>query len=261
MRIRTTRLPAPALALLAALGTAGAFRPFAAQDAKPDGNWKLVVLAFGDDDFAIVKLSPQNDKLTASVVTAQQMLLGQPQVKQVELIGDALTVALNSVIGQMTFHGKRVKDGANAGKFLGTVNFRSDLFPARLESTKETKVGQIGGSPMLKKYIDVMNDTDLQSKIKKLEELIAGNHGAPNNQLPYGALLGLAETAGLEPDRIGGLIDRWSEEAKPHGKEWVAEVRLKALKAIGRSKKFPKKAVELAAEADKRVSDGQLAPT
>jgi hypothetical protein len=248
----------PALALLAALSSLGAFRAIAAEDAAPDGTWKLVVLAFGDDVFAIVNLSQQDNTLTASVVDAQRMLLGRPKAKDVELKGDTLTLTLNSEIGPTVFRGVRKTEGARAGQILGTFNFRGDVFPARLEPTRDTKVGELDRGVMVQNFRAAMSERDTQSKIKKLEELIEDNGGRPSNQLLYGALLGIAEPAGLEPDRVSRLIERWTEEASPYGADWLTEVRLKALKRIGASKRFAKLALELATEADKAVTDLQL---
>ncbi len=247
-----------ALALLVAGATAGTARTLRADDAKLDGTWKLVVLAFGDDDFAIVKLSERDAKLTGTVVDAQQMLLGKPDVKVAERKGDDVTVGLGSPTGQTVFKGKMAKDGANAGKILGIIQFQGRVFPARLETTTGTKVGQLGQSPLVAKFSEAMGEKDARAKIKKLEELIKGNHGAPNSQLLYGALLGLAEDAGLEHDRVAGVIETWTKEAKLYGDQWAKEVRMNALKAIGTSKKFAKLGVELAKEADQAASDDDV---
>jgi hypothetical protein len=258
MQTRTVNLPALALALLVAGGTASVARSVAAGEVKLDGTWKMVVLAFGDDEFAIVKLSQQDSKITGTVVDAQEMLLGKSEVKEAEQKGDQLTVALNGTAGQTVFQGKIQQDGPKAGEILGIVNFHGELYPARLESTNATKVGPHVQSPLIAKYIAAMNEKDSKSKIKKLEELTEGNHGAPNNQLLFSALLSLAEEAGLDSDRVGGMIKRWSEEAKPYGDGWVKEVKFKALKAIGASKKFAKLGVELATEADKGTSEAPV---
>ena len=62
MRIRRVNLPALAVALLVMGMSTSVTWPVRADDAKVDGTWKLVVLAFGDDEFALIKLSPQDGK-------------------------------------------------------------------------------------------------------------------------------------------------------------------------------------------------------
>ena len=77
MRIRGSQLTALAIALLVSDGiSASVVPPARADDAKLDGTWKLVVLAFGDDEFAIVKLGPKDGKPAATVVDVQQTAAG-----------------------------------------------------------------------------------------------------------------------------------------------------------------------------------------
>ena len=255
MRTRRVNLPALAVALIFTGMSASVMRPVRADDAKLDGTWKLVVLAFGDDEFALIKLSPQDGKTVATVVDAQQALLGRPTVKGLEQKGDELKFTLNGAPGETTFEGKLAQPGPSEGKILGTYNFRGDTFPARLEKTTAAKVAELKQSPLIPKYIAAMSEKDAKSKIKKLEEAIQDNHGAQSNQLLYGALLDVAEAAGLDAQKVGDLIKKWSEEAKPYGDAWSSEVRLKALKAIGSSKSFAKLSVALAQEVDKTVSE------
>jgi len=255
MRIRRVNLRALAVALLMMGISTSVAWPARADDAKLDGTWKLVVLAFGDDEFALVKLNPQDGKTVATLVDAQQNLLGRPQVKQTEQKGDVLKLTLSGPTGETMFEGKLVQDGASAGKVLGTYTFRGELYPARLEKTTTEKVGQLAQNPLIAKYIAAMSEADPKAKIKKLDELIQGNHGAPNNQLLYTALLGAAEGAGLDAQKVGDLIKRWSEEAKPYGDAWLSEVQFKALKAIGANKGFAKLSVALAQDVDKATSE------
>jgi hypothetical protein len=256
MRIRRVHSSALAAALLF-LGTGtSATRPVRADDGKIDGTWKLLVLAFGDDEFALVKLSPQDGKIAGTVVDAQQMLLGRPQVKRLEQTGNLVTLTLSGPTGETTFAGTIIQEGPSAGKILGSYTFRGELYPARLEKSTDTKVGNLNRqSSLVSSFQTAMRERDPKSKVKKLEELIQGNHGAPNNQLLYSALLDAAEAAGLDAQKVENLIKQWSEEARPYGEGWVNEVRLKALKVIGANKNFAKLGVALAQEVDKAVND------
>ena len=120
MRIRRVRSSALTMALLVLGMGACALRPARADDAKLDGTWKLVVLAFGDDEFAIVKLSSADGKTAATVVDAQQMLLGRPTVKQVDQKGDVLKITLSgSPTGDTTFEGNSPTRARTQARSLG----------------------------------------------------------------------------------------------------------------------------------------------
>ena len=106
MRIKNTLALATALIVI---GTSMSIaRPAWADDAPLSGNWKLVVLPFGDDDFAIFNLSPKNGKTTATVVDAQQMLR-KPKVGAVEEKNGSFTISLAGAGLVTSFKGTRTK--------------------------------------------------------------------------------------------------------------------------------------------------------
>jgi hypothetical protein len=83
MRIRKIHLTALTLALILSGISVSALRPVRADEAKVDESWKLSVLAFGDDEFAIVKLGKKDGKSTATVVDTQRQILGpNAQIKK-----------------------------------------------------------------------------------------------------------------------------------------------------------------------------------
>jgi hypothetical protein len=252
--VRYKNAPALAAALFVVGTSASIARPAAADDAPLNGNWKLVVLPFGDDEFAIFKLMSKEGKTTASVTDAQQML-GSPQVKAVEQQDGLITITLSGSGGSTVFKGRLAKDGPGAGKILGKLNFRGGTYPARLETTTDSKVGTLKQSPLVAKLEEALKESDPKSKIKKLEEAIQGNHGSPNSAMLYTELLNSAQEAGLEVEKVRVLVKRWTEEAKPYGDEWTKDVRLKALRAVASSKSLARVTVELAQEAEKVVSD------
>ncbi len=212
MRIKNT--PTLALALMLVGSIASIARPAAADDVRLSGTWKLVALPFGDDEFAILKLVENDGKTSGSVADAQQMM-GRPQVKSVEHKDGLLTLNLDGAGGNTVFKGRLPKDGA--GKFLGMLYFRGRAYPARLETTTDSKVGPLKQSPLIAKLQEVQNETDPKSKLKKLEEAINGNHGSPSSSLLYAELLSSAQAAGLEVEKVNDLVKRWAEEAKPYG--------------------------------------------
>jgi hypothetical protein len=96
-------------------------RPALADDAPLSGTWKLVVLPFGTDDFAIFKLSPKDGKTIGTVVDAQQMMR-KPTVGSVEQKDGSFTISLPGTGLVTSFKGRLAKEGTDAGKFLGTIN-------------------------------------------------------------------------------------------------------------------------------------------
>ena len=91
-----------------------ASRPARADDPSLQGNWKLVVLPFGEDEFAIVKVSDKEGKPTATVADAQQMLAAN-KVKTFERKDGTLTLVLTGANGDTSFKGKLAKEGAAPG--------------------------------------------------------------------------------------------------------------------------------------------------
>jgi hypothetical protein len=259
MRIRGIHLAALALLLiLLGIGVI-ALRSVRAGVMDLDGSWKLVALAFGDDEIAIVEFIRENGATIASAVDTQRKVLGNAQLKQMEARGDNLTITLSGPdVGDAVFRGKLVKDGPNAGKFIGEVNLRGDIYPASLAKTSDAIVAPLKRNPLESKIRSAMRETDPRSRIKRIEELIEDNQGRPNSQILYSLLLSEAEAAGLEGEKVVEVLKQWSQEAKPYGDAWLNEVRFRALEAIGTSKSFAKLVVELAQEVDKSVSDEAL---
>jgi hypothetical protein len=250
--VRHKNAQALASALLLIGTSAIAASACAADDARLDGNWKLVVLPYGTDEFAIFKLTEKEGKMTASVVDVQQMLGGN-KIKAVEWQGGMLTLTVNGPAAGTVFKGRFFKDGPGAGKILGMVNFRGAMYPARLERTAESKVRSLQRSPLMAKLADAQKEKDPKAKIKKLEAALHDNHGSPSSSLLYPAFVSAAQTAGLNADKITEAVRRWIDEARPYGDEWLNEVRLKALRSVASRKGLAKLAVELAQDADKAV--------
>jgi len=258
MRIRGIHLAALAVVLILIGVGVTAFRSVKAGVIDLDGAWKLTVLEFSDDEFAIIELSQKDGKTSASVIDTQRNVLGKAQIKGVEAQGDGLTLALTGPAGETVFQGKLAKDGASAGKFIGELKLRGEVYPASLEKTADVTVAPMKRDPLERKIREVAQEPDAKSRVKMTEALIEDNQGRPNSQILYRLLLSDAEAAGLEGAKVVDSIKRWSEEAKPYGNAWLDEVRFRALKAIGTSKNFAKLAVKLALEIDKSVSDEDL---
>jgi hypothetical protein len=237
------------------------------QDAPPvglGGTWKLVVLAFGDDEFAVVKLENKEGSATGSVAAAQKPLFGDSSgIKLDPLVthGDSLTLGLKGPAGVNVFNGKLVKDGPNAGKVLGTFTFRGEIYPARLERTKEQTVSTLKQGPLVSTAVAIMQDKDPKSKVKKAQEAIAKSAGNPTCHLFYTELLSTAEAGGLQAAEVASILDQWTKEAEPYGEEWRNAVQLKALKALSSAKPYAAVTLKLAQKADQLVKPDASAET
>ena len=104
------------------------------------GTWKLIVLALGEDEFAIINVDAKDGKPAASVVNIQKMMLGDANVEQVAIQGDSLVIALRGAAGLNRFKGTLAREGSQAGKILGSFSFRDEVYPARLERTESQRV-------------------------------------------------------------------------------------------------------------------------
>lgn len=223
-----------------------------------DGAWKLTVLEFSADEFAIVELSQKDGKTSASVIDTQRRVLGRAEVKQVEVQGDNLALTLTGPAGDTVFRGRLDHVGAGAGRFIGELTLRGDVYPASLEKTADVMVAPFKRDPLERAIREMGRETNPKARIKMIEALIDENQGRPNSQILYRVLLRDAEETGLDEAKVVDVIKRWSEEAKPYGEAWLNEVRFRALRAIGTSKSFAKLAVKLSLEVDKSVSDEDL---
>lgn len=222
------------------------------------GTWKLVVLAYGNDEFAIIKINQNNGKTVATLPSVQSRVLGNAgamKADQITIKGDSLTILLGGPMGANRFQGTLAKEGPGAGKVLGTFSFRGEIYPARLERTESQKVADMKPSPLIEEFFAAAQDRDPKSKAQKLRESVKKHGGTPTNYLFYAELLGTADAAGLGADEVAGLVSGWLKEAAPYGETWVKEARQKALKALSNSKTHSGLTIELAQQVDKELDE------
>ena len=223
------------------------------------GTWKLVVLAFGNDEFALIKIDQKDGNTVATVPSVQKMVLGNAgsiKADQVTVKDGSVTVLLEGAAGANKFQGTLAKEGPDAGKVLGTFTFRGEIYPARLERTEAQKVAEMKPSPLIQEFFAAAQDHDPKSKVKKLRDSVKKHEGSPTSYLFYAELLGTAEAGGLGAEEVEGLTTVWLKDAVPYGDAWVKESRQKALKALGNSKTYSGLTLELAQQADKELGEG-----
>ena len=135
MRIKNSPLLATALMMVGATRErrlAGQSR----QRAPLNGNWKLVVLPFGEDEFAIVKLGEKDGKTTATMADAQRMLglnsVKAARAKRRRAHADADRVWRRYDVQGNTRQGRPLTQASSWER--STSGARP--YPARLEETK-----------------------------------------------------------------------------------------------------------------------------
>ncbi len=165
------------------------------------GTWKLIVLALGEDEFAIINVDAKNGKPAASVVNIQKMMLGDANVEQVAIQGDSLVIALRGAAGLNRFQGTLARDGSQAGKILGSFSFRGEVYPARLERTESQRVAELEPSAIIQEYFTAVRERDPKSKVRKLQDAARKHEGNPTNYFFYG-------------EQYRGIIDTQLEAAK-----------------------------------------------
>jgi hypothetical protein len=256
--LRSFQALAMALGVIAASFSAGAVAGADDPAGGLEGTWKLVVLAFGEDEFAVIKVEQLDGKPRAAVLGAQQMIVGNPReltVNPITIDGNTLTFVLKSPGGDFRFQGKLAEAGAESGKILGSFSFRGEVHPAWLLRTDSNKVAALKPSPLVQEYFAAAQDKDPHSKIQKLKEAIKKHAESPTNHLFYTELLGSAEAGGLTAAEVEELARSWMQEAAPFGEAWIKEVRQKLVKALGNARPYAGLTVELAQQVEKDLEN------
>ena len=259
MRLAARLIGASALVLLIAgiQLQAGSAALAGEPTAKLTGTWKLIVLAFGDDEFAIISINDKDGKPAASVVVSQKMVLADASVERVATQGHALEIVLRGAAGLNRFRGTLVVEGSQAGKILGSFLFRGVIYPARLERTESQRLADLKPSAIIQDYSNVARERDPKKKMQSLRDLTKKHQGNPTNYLFYGELLAAAEAGGLDAAEVNASLEAWLEDARPYGPVWVGEVRRRALKALSTARPYASLTLELAMQADREIDEDQ----
>lgn len=221
-----------------------------------NGTWKLVVLAFGEEEFAILDVAQNRGKPRAFVTSTRVRFLGQAEnvtVESLAISDAAISFELKGPGGVNRFEGKLANKEGHTGKVLGSFTFQGEAHPARLEKTTGRQVGDMKRSELVPAFLAARGVEDPKSKIKKLQEGLQKYSGNPTNYLFYTEILATAEAAALPAEDVSELIKSWRAEAEPYGPAWLGEVRLKALKALGLVKPYAEISFQLAQETDKEL--------
>jgi hypothetical protein len=248
MPVLPLALAAFVLALAAGTADAATPQPLAPAADAPDlkGNWKLVVLAFGDDEFAIIGIDTKNGEPTAEITNFQRLVMPGAKVDRVEQKGDKLTIDFRMPDGVHTFAGRLVNEGPHKGQLLGSMYYRETLYPARMEKTDADEVKPFGRRMLSEKLGPVTRLPEGEGRIEKLKELTKAYAETPANYSAYNALIQSAVKQEKPEAEVREHIDAWMKGAQVYGDDWTSEVRMKLLRALSGKKPYVALALEQA---------------
>lgn len=222
----------------------------AVADTGLEGNVKLNVAAYGNDEFFVLKPTEKDGAWTAEIV-AKLPNFADTTVKSMTLKDGVLDIVFAMPGGDAEFHGMLAKDGTRAGQFLGTMRLPGTLFPAWIAKTQQDQVAELKPGPIMMGAFQLRRETDAKQRIEKLRELADKSAGDPALHHVYPVLLQSADTETMKPAEVKALVARWLEEAAPFGSEWATEVRLRSLSALYGKKPYAEESLALAEDARK----------
>lgn len=217
-----------------------------ADDSALAGKWKLLLLPFGEDEFAIVEAKPADGKLAAELVNAQAQVLPGAKVNSLTVQDGRLELVIGYSGQELKFSGGLSEDQTQA---RGAATFRGTTYPARLERTEATEVAKLGPSKISTEMMAARREADPKARIAKLQELVKAHAGAPGLQNVYDQILRTASSADWSAEQVNELMAQWFKETEPYGDAWSAEIRKRALQALANQEKYAEAAFKLGEEA------------
>jgi hypothetical protein len=220
------------------------------------GTWKLVVLAFGDDEYAVIRIDRRDGKDRALVLAAETSALGVADNLTVDSLateGGVVRFTLKGSTGSSRFEGRLAADGPAAGKIRGTFRYRNETFPARLERASDARLAYRRQGSLIRTFAAAARNPDPLAKTESLRQGLQRYKGNPTNYLFYMEILATAAAAGLPPEEVGLLADEMFKEAEPHGVAWIQELRIRALKALTPAKPYADISLAIAQEAERSM--------
>ncbi|MFM7317037.1 MAG: hypothetical protein ACKO5E_08815 [bacterium] len=219
-----------------------------------EGRQKIVVLAFGEDEFAIVDVAGDKSKL----VSAQKQLFPDATLGKVTDKDGAVSIEIKTPVGTNSFQGKATKNGA----IKGTFTFRGTKYAAELQPTKEDQVAAMKSGQVMTEMIALIRPTQGQpAKAPKdiamaLEGLIKKYDGKPYVSTVYSQLMNLADQAEMSEEQVKNAVNNWLTSAKEYGDDWYNQTRTTVVKSLrGKKKAAANVLLDLAQDVDKSLTE------
>jgi len=215
-----------------------------------EGRHKIVVLAMGDDEFAIVDIAKDSGKL----VSVQERLFPKAEIGKVTEKEGVVTIEIKSAPFENSFEGKAGKDG----KIRGVFKLRGNPYPAELVPTKDEKVAELGASKVQQELLKVLRDNaqkEATVRADAIRELLKKYGGKPYASAVYNAFLSQADLAGLKEAEIKKTLDEWFGSAKEYGETIHKQAQASAIRALKGKKAGAGVLLDLAQELDKSLTE------
>ncbi len=216
-----------------------------------EGRHKIVVMAFGDDEFAIVDIAKDTGKL----VSVQAQILPNAQIGAVSEKNGVISIGLKTATGSETFEGKPGKDG----KIRGLFTFRGTSYAAELVPTKDEKVAEMKSGQVSQEMFSLMRENaqkDPKTRAEALRKLIDKYAGKPYAASIYAQYLSLSDQAEMTEGDIKKTLNEWFSSAREYGEKWYDQSRSNAVKALkGKKKAAAGVLLDLAQDLDKTLSE------
>ena len=216
-----------------------------------EGRHKIVVMAFGDDEFAIVDIAKDTGKL----VSVQAQILPNAQIGAVSEKNGVISIGLKTATGSETFEGKPGKDG----KIRGLFTFRGTSYAAELVPTKDEKVAEMKSGQVSQEIFSLMRENaqkDPKTRAEAFRKLIDKYAGKPYAASIYAQYLSLSDQADMTEGDIKKTLNEWFSSAREYGEKWYDQSRGNAVKALkGKKKAAAGVLLDLAQDLDKTLSE------
>lgn len=218
-----------------------------------DGRYKVTLLVFGEDEFLLLDIKPEDSSLLIEVVDAQQFIGPSPEIKDIQWEDGQLAFTVESPAMKNTFEGRMVTEGEDAGKVLGIYRFRDTDYPASLEKTDEEKVAQLSRSALTVELAKARREEHTPAKVEALQRLLDEFSG-PSLHLIYTELLRAATDAEFTAEQVSEYVETWLKDAERFGERWLTQCRSKALRALDGQKAYADLSLQLAKVADASIT-------
>lgn len=214
------------------------------------GKWKVVILAFGNDEFFIVDVAKKDGALTGEVLASHQVV-PNAKVGEISLKDGTLQMQIESDGQKIPFVG--VVGAEARDKILGTLRFRGTLYPAHIEKTDANALAR-GDQKLIGSIFQAKAAGTAKQRVDQLGTIIHENKNLATLYHAYEGLLSNAEKAGLSSDDVKKYITQWLDEAKAHGPLWASQCRTNALAALNGQNAYAPLALDMATDAEKSLS-------
>lgn len=219
-----------------------------------EGRHKIVVLAIGEDEFAIVDLNKDAGKL----VSVQENLMPKAEIGKVSQADGVVSVEIKTQVGDNNFLGKTSKDGSIKGVFT----FRGTKYAAELIPTKADAVAAMTPGKVMQEMFATIRSKPgedpkkPQEMVESLRKMIEKYPDKPFLSSVYSQILALSDSAEMSEADVKKVVGQWLDSAKLYGDDWYTLTKSSVIRTLrGKKKAGASTLLELAQEMDKTLNE------